>query len=192
MTAPWTETATKVVVEFIRSNRGAQRVINLKHNAAVVPPQLQERISTSDWQCFMGDIQQLADIHPYVVQPSAGRIGGWVGSAIVGAIVGLFCFNPDGGDLNVWLPQVEQCIARHQPSFAAGGAHLSLQRAQMSYWVQIDINPQVAVGHPVTGVSAPAPGPMKPGYEAAGAGKPGAEGVAGQGAHKPGYEPWAS
>lgn len=44
----------------------------------------------------------------------------------------------------------------------------------------------------VTGVSAPAPGPMKPGYEAAGAGKPGAEGVAGQGAHKPGYEPWAS
>lgn len=93
MTAPWTETATKVVVEFIRSNRGAQRVINLKHNAAVVPPQLQERISTSDWQCFMGDIQQLADIHPYVVQPSAGRIGGWVGSAIVGthAVVWLPC-----------------------------------------------------------------------------------------------------
>lgn len=39
-------------------------------------------------------------------------------------------------------------IAQHRAAFAAGGAHLSLQRAQFSYWIQIDIDPSMAVGQP--------------------------------------------
>jgi hypothetical protein len=44
--------------------------------------------------------------------------------------------------------QVQALIDRHQPAFAAGGCHLSLQRAQHSHWVQIDVNPNMAVGQP--------------------------------------------
>jgi hypothetical protein len=44
--------------------------------------------------------------------------------------------------------QVQSIIARHQPSFAAAGANLLLQRAQQSYWLQIDVAPGPVVGHP--------------------------------------------
>jgi hypothetical protein len=44
--------------------------------------------------------------------------------------------------------QVQAIIARHQPSFAAAGANLSLQRAQQSYWLQIDVAQGPVVGHP--------------------------------------------
>jgi hypothetical protein len=44
--------------------------------------------------------------------------------------------------------QVQSIIARHQPAFAAAGANLSLQRAQQSYWLQIDVTPGPVVGHP--------------------------------------------
>jgi hypothetical protein len=46
------------------------------------------------------------------------------------------------------LLQVQALLDRHQPTFAAGGCQLSLQRAQHSHWVQIDVNPNVAVGQP--------------------------------------------
>lgn len=47
-----------------------------------------------------------------------------------------------------WAVQVQALIDRHQPAFAAGGCQLSLQRAQHSHWVQIDVNPHMAVGQP--------------------------------------------
>jgi hypothetical protein len=49
---------------------------------------------------------QAAQQHPYVVPPSAGRMGSWVGAACLGAVLGVCCINPDGGDYNVWLQQV--------------------------------------------------------------------------------------
>lgn len=44
--------------------------------------------------------------------------------------------------------QVQSIIDRHQPAFAASGSQLSLQRAQQSHWVQVDVNPTMAVGQP--------------------------------------------
>lgn len=40
-------------------------------------------------------------------------------------------------------------MAQWRAPFEAGGAHLSLQRAQGSYWVQIDVDPSLAIGQPV-------------------------------------------
>ncbi|KAF6256745.1 hypothetical protein COO60DRAFT_85532 [Scenedesmus sp. NREL 46B-D3] len=191
---------------------------------------------------------QAAQQHPYVVPPSAGRMGSWVGAACLGAVLGVCCINPDGGDYSAWLQQVrgsvhaaaarrgsgisavllvlaavvvlqrlehavlkggtaqghaaqrlgadrlgtlhialdgllhrllarttcslsvqscvlqpqlpracwltdhtwqvQSIIGRHQPSFAAAGANLSLQRAQHSHWLQIDVAPGPVVGHP--------------------------------------------
>lgn len=59
MPAPWEEDPHKVVVEFLKSASGAKRFIQLKHSAAVVPPQLQGRISPQVWQYFMADIEQV-------------------------------------------------------------------------------------------------------------------------------------
>lgn len=97
-------------------------------------------------------VHQAARVHPYVVKPSAGRMASWAGGACLGAVLGVCCINPDGGDMAEWLPQVQAIIDRHQPAFAAAGCQLSLQRAQQSHWVQIDINPNMAVGQPGVGV----------------------------------------
>eukprot|EP00878_Enallax_costatus_P004749 GHUV01004999.1.p1 GENE.GHUV01004999.1~~GHUV01004999.1.p1 ORF type:complete len:163 (+),score=50.04 GHUV01004999.1:295-783(+) len=158
MPAPWQETPTKVVVEFLKGNQGARRVIQLQHSAAVIPPQLAGRVQPIVWHTFMNDIQQAADSHPYVVSPSGGRVGSWFLSGLMGLVLGCCVLSPDGGDYGTWLQQVQAIIARHQPAFATGGATLSLQRAQRSYWVQIDINPSMAVGQPV-------PQDIKPGFE---------------------------
>lgn len=61
MPAPWQEDQFKVVVEFLKSSAGAKRTIQLKHSAAVVPPQLQGRISPQVWQAFMADIEQVGN-----------------------------------------------------------------------------------------------------------------------------------
>ncbi|WIA31823.1 hypothetical protein OEZ86_002690 [Tetradesmus obliquus] len=164
MTAPWQENQQKVVVEFLKGNQGARRIINLKHNAAAVPQQLAGRINPGVWQAFMGDVEQAAQQHPYVTPPSAGRMGGWALAACVGSVLGVCCINPDGGDYSVWLQQVQSLIARHQPSFAAAGANLSLQRAQHSYWLQIDVAPGAVVGHPVFPPAAEAAA-SKPGFQ---------------------------
>lgn len=164
MTAPWQENQQKVVVEFLKGNQGARRIINLMHNAAAVPQQLAGRINPGVWQAFMGDVEQAAQQHPYVTPPSAGRMGGWALAACVGSVLGVCCINPDGGDYSVWLQQVQSLIARHQPSFAAAGANLSLQRAQHSYWLQIDVAPGPVVGHPVFPPAAEAAA-SKPGFQ---------------------------
>eukprot|EP00882_Tetradesmus_deserticola_P011759 GHRQ01012444.1.p1 GENE.GHRQ01012444.1~~GHRQ01012444.1.p1 ORF type:complete len:167 (+),score=36.57 GHRQ01012444.1:727-1227(+) len=164
MTAPWQENQQKVVVEFLKGNQGARRIIHLKHSAAAVPPQLAGRINPGVWQAFMTDVEQAAQQHPYVLPPSAGRMGSWVGAALLGAVLGVCCISPDGGDYGVWLQQVQSIIARHQASFAAAGANLSLQRAQHSYWLQIDVAPGPVVGHPVFPPPGDA-GAHKPGFQ---------------------------
>ncbi|KAI8468034.1 MAG: hypothetical protein J3K34DRAFT_523242 [Monoraphidium minutum] len=157
MAAPWEENPYKVVVEFQRSSAGVgNRTIKLRHSPNVVPLQLQGRISPTTWQMFMQEVQRLAECHPYVVSPSAKRVGGWVGAAALGAVVGLCCFNPDGGEYSEWVPQAEALVSEYGAPFAAGGAALSLKRAQHSYWIQIDVNPAMAVGQPV-----PAAAPQK-------------------------------
>jgi hypothetical protein len=86
----------QVVVEFHKSNdRG--RVIKLKHSPAVLPPQLYGRVAPEVWAAFMNDCQALALRHPYVVRPGAGRVAGWAGGLLLGAVVGFCCLNPDGG-----------------------------------------------------------------------------------------------
>jgi hypothetical protein len=65
-----------------------------------------------------------------------------------GAIAGLFCINPDGGDYEVWVPEAEAAVARWQGAFEAGGARLSLRRLQGSYFITADIDPATAVGQP--------------------------------------------
>lgn len=157
MSAPWDEGPYKVVLEFVRGGEGVgRRAIRLKHSPAVVPAQLQGRISPTTWQMFMQGVQHLADTHPYVAAPSYGRTCSWFGGLCVGAVVGICRFNPDGGDYTVWLPQVEQLLAQYRSDFEAGGAKLSLQRAQQSYWIQIDVNSTMALGQP-----AVPPGPHK-------------------------------
>lgn len=49
---------------------------------------------------------QAAQQHPYVVKPSAGRVGSWVACGALGGIIGCCAINPDGGDYGVWLQQV--------------------------------------------------------------------------------------
>lgn len=66
--APWAENATKVVVEFVRGGSGTRRHISLKHSPAVLPPQLNGRVSPENWAAFMADVQ--------------------VGKAFIGAVVG--------------------------------------------------------------------------------------------------------
>ena len=76
------------------SDRG--RIILLKHSPAVLPPQLYGRVAPEAWAAFMNDCQTLAQTHPYVVRPGAGRVAGWAGGLILGAVVGFCCINPDG------------------------------------------------------------------------------------------------
>lgn len=52
---------------------------------------------------------QAAQQHPYVVKPSAGQVGSWVACGALAAVVGCCFVNPDGGDYNVWIPQVCIC-----------------------------------------------------------------------------------
>lgn len=150
MPPPWAETPTKVVLEFLKSNQGSKRVITMKHNGQALPPQLAGRVTPQAWAAFMQEVYYLADHHPYVIKPSAGRVAGWAGSFLMASIIGFFFMSsPDGGDYDQWLGEVNQLIARHQPAFGSAGCHLSLQRAQQSYWIQIDVDPSMAVGQPV-------------------------------------------
>jgi hypothetical protein len=82
--APWSENQFKVVVEFLKGNQGSKRIITLKHSPAQLPPQLQGRVDPQAWSAFMQDVQQVAQTHPYVVAPSAGRVCGWLGGAVMG------------------------------------------------------------------------------------------------------------
>jgi hypothetical protein len=73
-----------VVLEFLKSNQGSKRVITMKHNGQALPPQLAGRFTPQAWAAFMQEVYYLADHHPYVIKPSAGRVAGWAGSFLMG------------------------------------------------------------------------------------------------------------
>jgi hypothetical protein len=176
---PWAENQYKVVVEFKRSNESG-RAIKLAHSPAVLPPQLYGRVAPEVWGSFMNDVQMLAATHPYVVRPSAGRVGSWLGGAVMGAVVGFCMINPDGGDYGEWLPQLQQVIHRHQPAFAAGGCSLDMRDVHGNFWIQLDIDPtRMAVGMPAPYQSGAMPEAGKPGVEYSPENKPGSS-MAGQ------------
>ncbi|GBF90437.1 hypothetical protein Rsub_03433 [Raphidocelis subcapitata] len=155
--APWAEGPHRVVVEFAKGSAGVgRRTIKLKHSSAALPLQLQGRIPLGVWQGFMADVEQLAASHPYVAPPSARRVCSWGGGMVVGAIAGLFCINPDGGDYEAWVPEAEAAVSRWCAAFEAGGARLSLQRLQGSYFIIADIDATTVVGQPA-GPAAAAP-----------------------------------
>jgi hypothetical protein len=85
MAAPWHESPYKVVVEFLKSSSDAKRTIQLKHSAAVAPPQLQGRISPHVWQAFMTDIEQVG----FACRPTENGMHQSPGSAAATAAVAL-------------------------------------------------------------------------------------------------------
>jgi hypothetical protein len=106
-------------------------------------------------QAFMRDTDALAASHPYVGKPGAKDYGKWSLSFLMGAIVGIFCVNPDAGDYGTWESQAQQVIYRHFGIFTAAGAKLALQKTGRDYWMQIDVDPARHPPQPV--------GPLTPG-----------------------------
>lgn len=150
MAPPWAENAVKVVIEFQKGNDGVHRVIKLKHKPGFLPPQLQGRVAPDVWGAFMTEIETLAKEHPYVTRPGVGQYCEWLAGCICIMCIGFGICDPDAGDYNQWLAQLQQLISRYAPSFGQGGAALSLQRVHGNYWVQVDVNPnQLAMGQPV-------------------------------------------
>jgi len=105
----------------------------------------------------MQEVAQLAHQHPYTQRQSAGQCCGNLGGLLCVICIGFGFFEADGGNYGVWTGQVQAVIAKHAPAFAAGGAALSLKVVHGSYWVQIDINPNVAVGLPAPAAYAQQP-----------------------------------
>lgn len=168
---PWQETPTKVVVEFQRSagKAGKGRVIVIKQSPTEVPSQLNGRLAPESWVSFMSDVDVLARTHPYVVAPSAGRVCEWAAGLTCGLITGFCCINPDGGDYGEWVTQAQRVLAVHGPAFHQAGARLSLQNVHGSYWIQIDLDPSIAVmGQPVpmSGMKPSMQGPAQAPYPA--------------------------
>jgi hypothetical protein len=90
----------------------------------------------------MADIDTLAKHHPYVQPPTAKHYGKWAACFAVGAVVGLFCVDPDAGSYADWTAEAAGVLAAHQPAFNAHCCTLSLQALRRGeYYVQIDINP---------------------------------------------------
>jgi hypothetical protein len=48
-------------------------------------------------------------------------MGSWALAGVMGAVLGCCCINPDGGDYNVWVPQVRAvcCVLLHAVAAAA-------------------------------------------------------------------------
>lgn len=164
--AAFHESQTKVVVEFLKSNQGMHRIIRLNHNQGGLPPQLFGRIDLMLWAAFMQEVKQLADVHPYVQSPGAGKVAGWAACFAIGSIIGLFCVDPDGGNYGVWEQQLRALVDRYAGYFMQAGCSLSLHASQRrrDYWLEVDVNPMFAVGKPVMPgpelqVPLPCPGP---------------------------------
>lgn len=150
MAPPWADTPTRVVIEFKKSTgKGMTRRIELSKSPYELPAQLMGRVTPEVWAGFMTDVQQLADNHPYLQRPSANTCLNNAGALLFFLTIGFGCFQADGGDYGPWFVSVETILARNRPYFAHGGMALSLQQVHGSYWIQVDVNPAVAVGAPV-------------------------------------------
>lgn len=143
------ENQFRVNVEFLRSSQPrVGRVIRLNHKGDLIPPQLQGRLSPDIWAAFMNDVTQLAAKHPYTQSPSGGQVCNWAACFALGSILGFFCVDPDGGDYGTWTSEVNQLLQRFAPAFGQAGCGLSLQRNRREYYIQIDLDPNFAMGQP--------------------------------------------
>ena len=97
----------------------------------------------------MTDVDSLAKGHPYVAKPKAKDYGKWSLSFLVGAVVGLFCINPDAGDYGEWENKAQSVIYKYFPAFSQAGCQISLQNHGRNYWIQIDIDPKGVPADPV-------------------------------------------
>lgn len=82
------------------------------------------------WGAFMTETQTLAAQHPYTQTPSASQMGQWASCFCIGAVLGLFCVNPDAGDYGAWEAQAHALIQRFGAAFAAQGCTLTLERTR--------------------------------------------------------------
>ncbi|KAL4434310.1 hypothetical protein ABPG75_000751 [Micractinium tetrahymenae] len=157
------ETQWRVVVEFLRASQsGRGRIIRLNHAPNVLPPQLAGRLHPGFWQAFMEDAGQLSLRHPFTARPAAKDYCTWAACFGLGAVVGLFCINPDAGDYGVWEAECRQFCDRWAPGFAQAGCALTLQRSR-DYFLQIDVN--LNIPPPPQPVAPPLPQgtPLPPG-----------------------------
>lgn len=180
--AAFQEHQFRVNVEFLRASQSkVGRVIRFNHRGDVLPPQLANRMSLQTWyvvylylynlpsklslnfevflelsrrQSFMTDVDALAKTHPYVQKPKAKDYGKWAACFAVGAVVGLFCVNPDSGDYGVWEQEANAVIQKHQAAFAEAGCAIGLRKGR-DYHIQIDIDPSAIVTPPVQGDGKP-------------------------------------
>ncbi len=83
------QTATRANVEFLKSSGGlrAGRQIRLNYGPQLAPAQLQGRIDPALWADFMGQVQVLADRHPYMAKPGGKEYSNWILAALVGEAV---------------------------------------------------------------------------------------------------------
>lgn len=176
------ETPTRANVEFLKSAGGkAGRTIRLNHNPNAVPPQLQGRVdpvrgtqpphtnplinttgSQELWASFMADVEAVANRHPYVVKPGAGRVAGWGGCMAVGAVLGFCCINPDGGDYGVWVPEVQQVLDRWRPTFQQRGCTLTFVQQRCVAMMMIVVDRDTTVFHTATATSPSTSTPTRP------------------------------
>lgn len=65
------------------------------------------------WQAFMEDAGQLSLQHPFTAKPTAKDYCNWAACFGLGAVVGLFCINPDAGGHAGWgTHSRHECTAR--------------------------------------------------------------------------------
>lgn len=143
------QTATRANVEFLKSSGGvrAGRQIRLNYGPQLAPAQLQGKLDPALWADFMGQVQVLADRHPYMAKPGGKEYSNWILAALVGAVIGLFCFSPDAGSYPQWEAEVNNILQQYQPAFNKSGLTLSLQHNR-EFWIQIDVS-TIAQGIPV-------------------------------------------
>eukprot|EP00891_Asterochloris_glomerata_P002843 jgi/Astpho2/2843/Aster-x1103 len=136
------QTPTRANIEFLKSSKGCGgRVIRLAgaSDPQLIPQQLQGRMDLATWAQFMGQVQHLADIHPYLASPDARQCCNWITCGIIGATIGICAVNPDSGDYGAWLNETNHMIAQWQPTFQKMGLALSLQHIHSTYHIQIDV-----------------------------------------------------
>mmetsp|Transcript_16701 Transcript_16701/g.45950 ORF Transcript_16701/g.45950 Transcript_16701/m.45950 type:complete len:249 (+) Transcript_16701:53-799(+) len=139
------ESPYRVIIEFQKSNAGVGRVIKLAYTSLEVPAQLHGGIPIEVWDPFMEDVEQLAKEHPYTASQSADQCCFNVGGLTCFLCIGVGCMEPDGGDYNVWERKVAACVQKHAEAFARGGCNVSMHHFGGTYWIQVDVNPAMAV-----------------------------------------------
>ncbi len=81
------QTPTRANVELLKSSAPGLcggRMIRLNYGPQLAPAQLQGRVDPTLWTEFMGQVQVLADRHPYLVKPGGKQYSNWIFAALVG------------------------------------------------------------------------------------------------------------